>query len=65
MAQKSYIITGNTYQHRDALRRAGATWDKEAKVWRLTVTTRGFRRTDGAYYQVRDLPGLCVTEDRS
>ena len=55
-----YRITGNTYEHRAALRRAGATFDQDTKAWTLEVVEHGFRRNDGLVYQLRKLPGLRV-----
>lgn len=36
------ILEGNTYAHRDALKRAGAKWDAENKVWKIPIE-RGYR----------------------
>jgi len=59
----TYIISGNTYEYRDQLRRAGARWDSELRCWRLEVVEHGFRRTDGTLYQLRRLPGLRIVEE--
>lgn len=59
---KTYHITGNTYAHRDAIRKTGAAWNKTEKRWELTVRCAGMKRNDGAYYTLRKLPGLNVKE---
>lgn len=48
----NFIVTGNTYAHRDALRAMGCRWDGAAKAW----TTAD----DGIAHRARQLPGLVV-----
>lgn len=33
-----YVLTGNTYDHRDAIKRAGGKWDSDAKGWKVPAT---------------------------
>lgn len=55
-----YFVTGNTFEHKQEIRRAGAAWNKDAKRWELDVVEHGFKRTDGEIYRLRKLPGLRV-----
>lgn len=48
------IITGNTYPHKEALKAGGATWDKEAKHWRLNPVY--------GVEHLRKLPGIFFHE---
>lgn len=48
----NFIISGNTYAHRDALRAMGCRWDGATKAW----TTAD----DGIAHRARQLPGLVV-----
>lgn len=55
-----FYITGNTFEHRDAIRRTGARWNKEDQRWELEVQEHGFKRNDGDVYVLRKLAGLHV-----
>lgn len=55
-----YIVSGNTFAHKDSIRATGATWDAAKKVWVLDVIDRGMKRNDSAIYQLRKLSGLRV-----
>jgi hypothetical protein len=57
---KVYYITGNTFEHRDEIRRSGAEWNSEKKRWELSVQDHGFKRNDGEVYRLRKLRGLKV-----
>jgi hypothetical protein len=59
---KAYI-TGNTYEHRDELRRSGAIWNKDAKRWEIEIREHGMKRNDGELYRLRKLGGLRIDRE--
>lgn len=51
----TYYITGNTYPHREALRRAGATWNPDAKRWEIELREAEAVRSAGPLGSLRRL----------
>ena len=59
-----YIISGNTFEHREEIARQGAIWNKEKKVWVLDVIEKGFKRNDSAIYYLKKLSGLKIEKEK-
>jgi hypothetical protein len=64
-ATKMFEITGNTYNHRDAIKRAGGRWDADRKCWTLEIVVSGMQRNDRVLVDLRRTPGLVIEEAQS
>jgi len=58
MSKVRYIVTGDTYDHREKLRDLGWRWNKRRRVWEV-VAEAGASFIDA----VRNIPRLLVTEE--
>lgn len=56
------ILTGNTYEHRDAIRRIpGAKWDKDRKAWVVEPGTMKERGEQSSAIYALKAKGITVS----
>jgi|SRR5215831_872808 len=49
MSQNTIAVSGNTFRHKDAIRRAGGRWDRARQEWDIPANAKA---------QLEHLPGL-------